>query len=435
MPAPRQPQAPLTGAAADRIIQRFPSFCDFVDDALFHPGWGYYSGGGVRFGAGGHFDTYPLALSPLFGRMVAEYAFKLWRRRGTPAAFEICELGAGNGQLCLDTVLWIHERARHERPWQRFAEHARYRIVERSTALVERQRRLLGPLAGTVRWTRGDAAQRALRGTPFGPLGLVVANEVLDCLPHHKVIAQPGAAPAVAFVVPEEGGRALSRARLAARLATSVPPRLRYREVLVCSDRLPALRSFLRRHYPELDDVRRPAPPLFVCPRAATLLGNAARFYEAGEALWADYGETRPFHLRAAEPRKVFAGPPRSGASVFDRPGRDDITFMVDFSLAAAATAAAGWPVVFYGPQGELAQRSGVALDRAAVDLIVRHRALTWMLAVAGVDPESEWRRDAVGWSGGAPTRRVSVQGYAQRSVDEFVGRRRTTFKVMITSR
>ena len=89
MPATTPDGAVLSGAAADRIIRRFPSFCDFVDDALFHPRWGYYSTGGVRFGTGGHFDTYPLALSPLFGRMVAEYAFKLWHRRGHAAAFEI----------------------------------------------------------------------------------------------------------------------------------------------------------------------------------------------------------------------------------------------------------------------------------------------------------------------------------------------------------
>jgi len=84
VPRRSAPLTRLTGAQAAVVQRRFPSFCDFVDDALFHPRWGYYSSGHVRFGTGGHYDTYPLALSPLFGRMVAEYAVGAWRRAGSP---------------------------------------------------------------------------------------------------------------------------------------------------------------------------------------------------------------------------------------------------------------------------------------------------------------------------------------------------------------
>src|SRR5262250_926651 len=112
MPRPARKAARVAATTPSNRARGLPSFCDFVDDALFHPRWGYYGAGGVRFGTGGHYDTYPLALSPLFGQMVAHYAFRAWKRGGSPAAFELCELGAGNGQLCLDTLLWIHERAR-----------------------------------------------------------------------------------------------------------------------------------------------------------------------------------------------------------------------------------------------------------------------------------------------------------------------------------
>src|SRR5262252_5897338 len=78
------------------------TYRDFVDDALFHPRYGYYATGAVRFGEGGHYDTFPTALSPLVGRMVAGAARRVWIRAGRPARFEVCELGAGNGQLCLD---------------------------------------------------------------------------------------------------------------------------------------------------------------------------------------------------------------------------------------------------------------------------------------------------------------------------------------------
>src|SRR5215470_13081500 len=120
-----------------RRARTLPSYRDFVDDALFHPRWGYYSTGAVRFGEGGHYDTFPTALSPLVGRMVAGAARRWWLRAGGPRAFEVCELGAGNGQLCLDTVVTVATRA--DVPgWREFARAFRYRVIERSPALIAR---------------------------------------------------------------------------------------------------------------------------------------------------------------------------------------------------------------------------------------------------------------------------------------------------------
>jgi SAM-dependent MidA family methyltransferase len=409
------------------------SFAEFVDDALFHPAWGYYSRGGVRFGEGGHYDTYPLALSPLFGRMVAQYAHQVWRRLGEPQGFEICELGAGNGQLCLDTLLWVLERGRHEPSWQRFAAHSRYRIVDRSPALIERQRARLGPLADQVRWSRGDLSRAPLDGMPFAEQGLIIANEVLDCLPHHKVVPRQLGLPAAAFVVAEFGGRQLDRARLAALLGRQRRPRIRFREVLLPVDRVSGLGAFLGRHYPELVNApSRRYPPYFAAPRLEVLQRNATRCYQRGEALWIDYGASRRFHLSAPERRKLFAGPPRSGVHVFDAPGKHDITFMVDFSVAAAAARAAGCRVVFCGPQGDLARQARVRLDAAAVETIIRHRALTWMLALVGAHPEQAWRRGAMTWSREADSGRVAVRRYAQRAVREFLSPR-SRFQLLIT--
>ncbi len=428
--------APVAATEATRLRRAFPSFCDFVDDSLFHPRWGYYGTGSVRFGSGGHYDTYPLALSPLFGHMVAEYAFRTWRRAGSPPAFELCELGAGNGQLCLDVLLWTHERGRHDGAWKAFADRLRYRILERSPALVARQRQLLGPLADSVRWSRVDPARRLPRGAPFAACGVIIANEVLDCLPHHKVVPQRNGEPAVVFVVPESGGRPLHRHGLSAAMAhPDRRGRVRFREVLLPIGHLPRLAAFLRRHYPELFTRGPGRPPYFACPRIEALLHRAARLYEHADALWIDYGETREFHRRAPESRRVFAGPPRSGARVYDDPGRDDITFMVDFSVAMAAAREAGWTIAYYGPQVELVRRTRVALDREAVERIVRHRALAWMLALAGVGPERSWQRRAVSWVR-TPTRgRVPVRRYVEQSVREFRATRGTPFKLLITRR
>ncbi|MBX3025394.1 SAM-dependent methyltransferase [bacterium] len=424
----RRPDRGATGAAVEPL-----SYCDFVDRALFDPAWGYYSTGGVRFGEGGHYDTYPLALSPVFGRMVAHYAFRVWQRRGRPPRFELCELGAGNGQLCLDTLLGIDGEARRRPTWRAFAAATRYRIVERSVGLVTRQRRTLGPLAARVTWQRADLAQRA--PAAFGPVGLIVANEVLDCLPHHKVVGTSGG-PGVVHVQPMLHRRPLGPAALAAAMRDpAARQRVRFREIVRPLRQLPALARCIARYYPELRDLPPDAPPVFVAPRLASLLANTARCYTRADAIWIDYGELRRFHLRAPEWRKAFAGPPRSGRSIYDAPGADDITFMVDFTLAADAARDAGWQVVAYGPQAELARLSGIAVDDGLLEEIVRQRALVWMLALAGVGAEATWRSGAIGHARGTTAGAEPVRRYVARSLREFRRRRGATFKLLLLRR
>lgn len=409
------------------------SYCDYVDRALFDPAWGYYSTGGVRFGEGGHYDTYPLALSPAFGRMVAHYAFRMWRRCGRPRRFEICELGAGNGQLCLDSLLTMEIEARRRPAWRAFAAATRYRIVERSTGLVARQQRTLGPVAARVTWQRADLAQRA--PNPFGAVGLIVANEVLDCLPHHKVVGTR-TGPGVVHVQPTLRRRPLSPAALAAAMRDpAMRQRVRFRETVRPLRHLPALSRCIARYYPELRDLPPDAPPVFVAPRVASLLSNTGRCYARADAIWIDYGDRRRFHLRAPESRKAFAGPPRSGRSVYDNPGGDDITFMVDFTLAADAARDAGWRVVAYGPQAELARLSGVAVGDELLEEIVQQRALVWMLALAGVGAEGAWRSGAIGHARSTTAGTEPVRRYVARSLREFRRRRGATFKLLLLRR
>jgi len=437
-------------AAARRIARLFPSFRDFVDDALFHPAWGYYSTGKVRFGDGGHYDTFPLALSPVFGRMLARYAHRAWKRAGQPATFEICELGAGNGQLCVDVLVATVTPRRSDADWSTFAQAMRYRIIERSPALIARQRQQLGALAARVTWTRADLATRAPLGLPFGHCGVVFANEVLDCLAHHKVVVGHDGVPRVVFVIPvlsrdaPDAGqlhlaanglgieRAIPRRELPKVFADDQLRRsLIYHEVLLPVGCVPGLRGFLLRHYPEFFAAGRSFPPYFACPAMARLVRNAARLYAQAEALWIDYGSMRQFHLRTPESRRVFAGPPRSGASVYRAPGLEDITFMVDFSVVAAAARDAGLAVEFYGNQGELARRSGVRLDGRAVELMIRSRTLDWMLAVVGVGPERDWRHTGLTWKKRSRAK-LRLRDECRRAVAEFLGERPSKFKLLI---
>jgi SAM-dependent MidA family methyltransferase len=421
---------PSLTAADARRARAFPSFRDFVDDALFHPRWGYYATGRVRFGEGGHYDTFPTALSPLFGRMVAGAARRAWVTAGRPRRFEVCELGAGNGQLCLDTVATVGTRA-GERAWREFARAFHYRVVERSPALVARQRATLGPLAAAVTWTRTDLSRRRMR-LRLGRHGLVVANEVLDCLAHHKIVRGDDGEARVVFVVPTRRGRPLGRAALAGVLARDGAA-VRYREVALPLAAVPGLRAFLARYCPERLAAPRAFPPYFACPEMPALVRAAGRLYDAAEVLWIDYGDLRPFHLRAAATRRLFAGPPRSKRGVYDAPGHDDVTFMVDFTVVARAARTAGLDVTYWGGQGALARAGRVRLDAAAVELVARTRALGWMLDVMGVGPERAWRQGGLTWSGNG-ARGGALRAGIARDVEEFLGRRRTRFRMMALS-
>jgi len=424
----------LRGAEAKAAALRFPSYRGFVDDALFHPRWGYYSTGQVRFGYGGHYDTFPLALSPLFGRMVADYAFQLWRKQGKPRHFEICELGAGNGQLCLDVLIRVAQRREGDELQRRFAQAFAYRIIERSPQLIRRQRLTLGALAKQVTWTRADLTQEPAPGAPFGTCGMIFANEVLDCLSHHKVVQRVDGTLGVIFVVPSVRGRAVPRRGLAAAmLDDSKRQEIRFEEIVLPLDAVAGLRPFLQRHYPEFFDVTHGYPPYFACPEVGTLVRRAAALYRRSQTLWIDYGELRDYHMRTPEKNRVFAGCPRSGAGVFDNPGWDDITFLVDFSVVAAEAQHVGRRVVSYGPQHELATRTGVVFDRAAHKEILQHRMVGWLLSISGVGSEGNWRRSSLTWSpehGKGGTLRNDVR----RAIQEFTGKRSTYFKMMIIS-
>lgn len=426
------PRPELRGAEARALALRLPSYRDFVDDALFHPRWGYYSTGQVRFGYGGHYDTFPLALSPLFGRMVADYALRYWKQQGEPQQFEICELGAGNGQLCLDVLIRLSQHAVGNKQQRRFAQAFAYRIIERSPGLIARQKLTLGDLAKQVTWTRADLTQEPAPGAPFGGCGLIFANEVLDCLSHHKVVQRVDGTPGVVFVVPKVRGRVISRRSLpAAMLDDAKRQEIRFEEVVLPLDTVPGLRTFLRRHYPEHFDVCSGFPPYFACPQIGTLVRRAAALYRHSRSLWIDYGVLRDYHLHAPEKNRVFAGPPRSDHGVYDNPGWDDITFLVDFSVVAEEVRRAKRRVLFYGPQAELARKTGVVFDRAAHKEILQHRMVGWLLSISGSGSEVNWRRKSLTWSrehgkGG------SLRQDVRRAIAEFTGKQPGYFKLMV---
>ncbi len=187
----------LVAAIRAAIRARGPlPFATFMDLALYHPRYGYYSTLRAPPGPRGDFYTSPEA-HPAFGALLARQALEVWERLGQPASFTIEEWGAGSGRLAADVLAAAPALA------TAFGASLRYAIVERSPALRRAQHRLLHPWRDRVRWLEpppdaalaggaepGSAAEP--RGTaPLAPgplVGCVLANELLDAFAVHRVV-------------------------------------------------------------------------------------------------------------------------------------------------------------------------------------------------------------------------------------------------------
>jgi SAM-dependent MidA family methyltransferase len=159
---------PLVTHLRARIRNEGPlSFRDFMEEALYHPEFGYYNSTRNPIGRQGDFYT-SSDLDPIFGKLLARKFAQMASALGlSPEAFTIVELGAGQGLLARQ-ILEHH--------------HFPYRILERSAAMRERQR---GSLQGCdVEW---------LEALPAGITGCVFSNEFFDALPVRRVICRNGA--------------------------------------------------------------------------------------------------------------------------------------------------------------------------------------------------------------------------------------------------
>jgi SAM-dependent MidA family methyltransferase len=143
----------------------------FMAACLHDPQGGYYAAR-PRLGADGDFITAPL-ISQMFGELIGLWVGEMWDRLGRPPEVRLVELGPGDGTLMRDAL-----RALKQVPG--FAAAADLWLVEPSAPLRALQ---AAQLAGVdVRW-----ADRLDEVPGSAPL-LLIANEVLDCLPARQFV-------------------------------------------------------------------------------------------------------------------------------------------------------------------------------------------------------------------------------------------------------
>lgn len=166
--------------------ERRVTFAQFMDWALYHPQWGYYSSQSNRLGFQGDFVTAP-QLSVDFGELLAEQFQQMWQILGQPVPFTLLEMGAGRGILARDILQYIKQH--YPAMWLGLD----YVIVERSPALIVEQQRQLQPflsqdpnsaMAQPVRWSTWETI------APATIVGCCFSNELVDAFPVHRVIVK-----------------------------------------------------------------------------------------------------------------------------------------------------------------------------------------------------------------------------------------------------
>ncbi|MCW9050606.1 MAG: SAM-dependent methyltransferase [Deltaproteobacteria bacterium] len=167
------------------------TFAEFMQQALYHPKFGYYTASRTRIGKQGDFFT-SSSVHSCFGRLIARQLGQMWQLLGGHE-FIIAEQGAGEGHLCLDILDAVAEEA------PEFYAKLNYRIVEISVDNCQRQAERLQHHvdAGRVEWC--EFAQ--LKGMQ----GCFLSNELVDAFPVHLVEKHHGALQEV-FVVNTETG-------------------------------------------------------------------------------------------------------------------------------------------------------------------------------------------------------------------------------------
>ena len=157
------------------------SFKWFMQQALYHPAYGYYGGARARIGRRGDFYT-SVSVGRLFGELMARQFEEIWERMNRPLSFTIVEEGANDGQFAQDVLGWCQQFS------PEMFNGLKYWIVEPNARLQQEQQAMLSTWPrNKIRWSK------SLDAFESGSLcGIHFSNELLDAFPVHLITSAGG---------------------------------------------------------------------------------------------------------------------------------------------------------------------------------------------------------------------------------------------------
>lgn len=299
------------------------TFARFMELALYDPAAGYYmrvDSEAQGPGRGGDFLTAPEG-HPIFGWAIARHLEAVWVALDRPARFVVREHGAGTGALAAGILDGLR------RSGSPLAQALRYQPIDASPARLDALRSRLV--------TEGlDGHVEAANSVPEA--GVILANELLDALPVHRLEGGPDGDVLERFVDVSPGGG--------------------FREV-VAMPSTPLLAERLGNEGVRLA----PGQVAEVCLALDGWIAEVAATLLRGDLLVIDYGDPaarlyapdRGSTLRAYHRHRVHADP-------FVGMGRQDLTAHVDLTAVERAARAAGLEPVGRATQARLLERLGV---------------------------------------------------------------------------
>ena len=168
---PQRAATAIADLLRDRIRAEGPiTFAEWMQAALYHPEHGYYRRRRPTVGTDGDFLTSP-EVHPIFGAAVAAAVSDAWRELGRPAPFPVVEVGPGTAALAESMLRNLDQEA---------AQAISLTLVEPNRFAAARQRERLGDFP-RIDWAE-DLAE-----IPPASAHLIIANELLDALPVHRL--------------------------------------------------------------------------------------------------------------------------------------------------------------------------------------------------------------------------------------------------------
>jgi SAM-dependent MidA family methyltransferase len=333
-----------------RIAQDGPiSVAEYFTRCLHDPRDGYYATRPAIEdvgGEGGDFLTAP-GVSQMFGELIGLWLLETWTRMGRPSPVRLVEMGPGDGTLISDIL-------RAARLLPEFLAAADLWLVEVSAPLRALQAARLegGP---TPRW-----ADR-LEAVPAGAPLLLVANEVLDCLPARQFVRTEGGwaervvgldeAGELAFGLRALGPPPMGEAARGAGGGSASP----------LGELPPPSPSATP---PPWGEDLEPGTVVESSPAQAALgseIGHRV-VRDGGAALLIDYGRDAPGPGDTLQALKAHAK-----VSPLSAPGQADLTVWADFPAVLAAAVEAGAAAGPILPQGGFLEALGIGARAQAL--------------------------------------------------------------------
>lgn len=262
------------------------SYADYIEQALYHPEYGYYMRNKAKIGPKGDFIT-SSNISDIYGKTVAKWFYKEAVKNRLP--FQVCEIGGGNGRFA---KAFIEE-------WSLLAgEPLHYLILETSPYHRQLQQE---QISFSERIRQIESLNEI---APFK--GLIFSNELFDAFPVHIIEKQNG--------------------QLFEMMVTAADEKLTEIAVPLKNERI---LSFLGESGLKLRDGQRIEIPLQMEP----MVKRIASVLERGMVLTVDYGYSNDEWLEPARRKGSLRGYYRHSQinNVLEHPGEMDITSHIHF--------------------------------------------------------------------------------------------------------